>query len=251
MRWKASGNPRRWIVCKGCQKRVWARMEYRELPASETVNNLPAKTTMTTQPTNTISKPGCRLWIDGVGCWSLWFGDSLTLGGASDPKSSAADFAFLAPLSRKHLMLLRTEEDYQVVPIGPTKLQGAVITGKSFLSRRSELLLGDDVQLLFEMPNELSRSARLTCTSPHRPVDRSDGLLLVADNVMLGPGQGMHICCAQWSGMLVLFRRQGSLWCQANPDLLVNGEKLVEARPLAHGCVVTGQGLRMRLELES
>lgn len=204
---------------------------------------------MTTQSTTSNLKTGCRLWIDGVGCWSLWLGDSLTIGGGVGSSHSEADYVLQAPLSRKHAFVLRTELDYQIVPLSTTLLNGSTIEKKTFLTRRSQIQLGSAVDLQFELPNELSRSARITCMSPHRTVDRSDGLILVCDHVMLGQGAAMHIPCRAATDTLLLFQRQGNLWCRPLPDLLLDGQPVNHPQPLRHGSLLAGAGISFRLEV--
>lgn len=250
IRWMAAGRPRKLSYCRHCQRRVWARLEYRVEPLAETQVPQDLSDTMP-QPLKSSTGPGCRLWIDGVGCWAVWFGDSLTIGGGSSPQTAEAEFAIQAPLSRKHAFILRTEEDYQFVPVQLSRINGERIDQKTYLPRRAELQLGDDVRLNFEVPSELSRSARLTCVSSHRPVDRSQGLILMCEHLLLGPGSGVHISCPQWKGNVILFRRSGKLWCQSAPELRLNDQPLTEAMPLEHGSVLTGQGLRLRLEVET
>ncbi|MCA9046089.1 MAG: hypothetical protein KDA69_17305, partial [Planctomycetaceae bacterium] len=112
-------------------------------------------------------------------------------------------------------------------------------------------LLGDDVELRLEVPNQLSRSARLTCTSGHRFVDSSDGTILVKDHLFLGPSAGAHIHCPTWPAQLVLFLRGRELYCQGGDTLRINSEAMNAAHALQHGDVISGQDLRIRVEIES
>ncbi|MEZ5940764.1 MAG: FHA domain-containing protein [Planctomycetaceae bacterium] len=257
VRWKAAGNSHKLVYCSGCQKMVWAKMEY--LPESSVGNASPTLETTLEEPSAASSPKesqspataGIRLWIDGVGCWRLLTADTIHIGGGANSESALADIVVQAPLSRSHVLIERFGEDYSLTAKAPTKINDVPASSEVHLPACSDLQLGDVVQLRLEVPNQLSRSARLTCTSGHRFVDQSDGLILVKDHLFLGPSAGAHIHCPAWPAQLVLFVRSGELFCQGGDQLRINGEAMSAAHAMQHGDVISGQDLRIRVEIES
>src|SRR5690606_34362525 len=57
-----------------------------------------------------------QLWIDGVGCWTVFPSEQLTIGGPVEPGSSqaAADLCVLANLRRIHATIERSGESYRL-----------------------------------------------------------------------------------------------------------------------------------------
>ena len=206
--------------------------------------------TPTSSPATSATGPqGCRLWIDGVGCWQLWFADTLTLGGGAAGQPCEADFGIQAALSRRHCQVMRSGEHYQLSTTGPAVIDGQPVTENVFLSSAANIRLGNDVQLSWTRPSILSRSAVLRICSPHRPISSIDGVILLADTLLIGSGAGVHITCPRWTQPLVLFRRQDQLFCQPQPELELDGQRIKAPQPLTHGSLISIGELCARLEV--
>jgi hypothetical protein len=75
---------------------------------------------------------------------------------------------------------------------------------------------------------------------------------------LIGPGDDCHIVCPEWEQTVILFRRDGKLWCKAARDqhaqsseaqqLFVNGCEVAGDAGIRDGSVVTGPELRFRVE---
>lgn len=187
------------------------------------------------------------LWIDGVGAYLLCLGERVTIGGPA-VDAEPADISLLANLSRRHATFLRHGEGYLLEAHSPTRVAGRVVSDKTYLSDGSELALGESVRLRFRMPTVLSASAKLEFLSGHRPARSVDGVILMAENCLIGPGLENHIRCADWSESIVLFVREGEFYCKSRGRQLVDGTPVAATTALFPGNVVSGGDYSFRLE---
>lgn len=192
-----------------------------------------------------------RLWIDGVGTWLLWLPERLSLGGPRPLTSSRppADLPLLADLARLHAILERHPEYYLLALEGEGEVNGRPVAGEALLRGGEEITLGTDVRLRFEVPSPLSASARVTFLSGHRPAERLDGLVLLAETCLLGPSAEHHIVCPEVSTPLVLYRQKGGLWCRSAEEWKLEGRALTGAAPLAPGALVATESVTFRIEM--
>lgn len=186
-----------------------------------------------------------KLWIDGVGCWLAHWDTELVLGG---PSASPPHLRLEADLSREHLRINRIEEEYCIQPRGDTRVNQRLLQASASLRDGDELGLGTEVRLLFRIPSALSRSAVLVATSEHRFADHLDGVLLIDQHCLLGPGAGVHLFCPDWERQMVLFVRGERLWCRADEQLQYNGLPLTSAQPLQSGVLLSSDRWRLRCE---
>jgi len=187
------------------------------------------------------------LWIDGVGAYLLFLKDEVTIGGPARD-NSPADVALLANLSRKHATIVRGGEGYLIEAHAPVQVSGRTVDDRTNLTNNHEIQLGSNVVLRFQMPSALSASARLDFVSDHRPTQSCDGIILMENTCLLGPGSDNHAQCHDWSESVVLFRKGDELWCKSRGDIFVDGTLVKEAAALRPGAVVTGLDMRFRLE---
>lgn len=187
------------------------------------------------------------LWIDGVGAFLLFHGDRVTVGGPTQDGSSA-DLSLMANLVRQHAAFVRHREGYILEASGPTVVAGRPVHEQTTLHDKYEIRLGDRVMLKFELPSVLSTSARIRFLSDHRPSPTVDGVVLMGDTCLLGPGNENHIRCPDWQDSVLLFRRDGEIWCKSRMELFVGAEHVPEGGPLRSGDVVSGPDLRFRIE---
>ena len=226
-------------------------------------------------------------WIDGVGAYLVCWGGSkealaepvahIRIGGLS----GRADVRVAANLGREHAVIHRSGEGYVVEANGPalvatdagehwqsqwhTRAQrgsgsGRVVAGRTNLSNGDELVLYQEnstgVRFRFRCPNALTATGVLSLASDHRTEPRFDGIILLAEACLLGPGTDSHIRCPEWPGTLVLFRRDDQIYCKSNmPSVPLvgtrNGKEVASvegAIPVESGLHVTGPGISFRLE---
>lgn len=272
VRWKGAGQPRRVGKCAACGREFLGAV-YRNDPVVtplEVTGAPPIAETISDsgdRPTRAagVDRGSCLLWIDGVGCWQLHLRDRLAIGGPGGQGRSerSADLKLLADLSRAHASLARSGETYLLAADGPATVGGKPLS-QPMVVRDGDLIgLGDAVRLRFRQPSPLSLSVRLEFDSHHRPARRIDGVLLLDQACILGPADDCHVVCHDWPRRIIVFRRDGKLWCKlgapaAPPaagagadDLYVNGCRVAESAPLRDGSIVTLGDARFRIEMPS
>jgi len=194
-------------------------------------------------------EPGQKfvIWIDQVGAFLLCLSETVTFGGPA-AEGVAADVALLANLSRRHVTFVRSGERYLLVAHAPTQAGGRPVHDRVDLADGHEIALGSNVCFKFRLPSVMSGSARIEFVSDHRPARAADGVVLMDDTCLVGPGPENHIRCPGWPGSVLLFRREGRLWCKSRDELFIGGRHAPEGGELEPGVVVTGADLRFRLE---
>lgn len=195
----------------------------------------------------TAARDRYTLWIDGVGAYLLFLKDRVTFGGPARD-NEPADVAMLANLSRKHATIVRGGEGYILEAQGQAQVAGRSVEEHAYLANNHEVRLGSNVALRFRMPSALSATARIDFESDHRPTQSVDGIILMEDTCLLGPGSDNHVQCHEWSESIVLFRKNDELWCKSRGDIFVDGTLVKDAAQLRPGAVVTGLDSRFRLE---
>jgi hypothetical protein len=192
-----------------------------------------------------------RLWIDGVGTWLVWLPERLTIGGPQPIGSSrpAADLPLFADLVRLHAEVQRTGEHYRLLLRGPGAVGATKLDRETYLRSGDEFVLGEDVRWRFRLPSPLSASAVIDFLSGHRPAERIDGIVLLEQSCLIGPGRDHHIDCPRSESSLVLFRREGGLWCRSPQQWTLQGRPITGAAPLADGSIVATETLQFRVEL--
>jgi len=152
------------------------------------------------------------LWVDGVGGYLVCLDGEVSIGQAVP--GTKVDVPIQADLSREHARI-RREDGYLIEPISRVRIDGKEIQGTSLLSDGDEIELGDGVRLRFRQPHALSATARLEIVSRHRTNPSADGILLMAESCVMGPKWQNHVICRDWSSDVVLYRRDGELYCRA------------------------------------
>ncbi|MBT6153536.1 MAG: hypothetical protein HOK71_00250 [Planctomycetaceae bacterium] len=199
------------------------------------------------QNAGNIENPRQMLWIDSVGSFLLCQGEKTTIGGPQG-SSESADLSLLANLSRKHATLIRSGDGYLLEAHAAVQVSGRSVNGRINLSSGCEILLGENVRLKFQLPSALSATATIEFLSDHRPDRSVNGVILMDETCLLGPGRENHVRCPGWPESVLLFRRGGSLWCKSRAEICIDNEPALEPRELHAGSVVAGVDMRFRIE---
>lgn len=197
------------------------------------------------------SLPGCEkfvVWIDRVGAFLLCLANEVTVGGPAG-EGARADVSLLANLSRRHATFVRSGERYLLLAHAPVQVAGRTVHDRVDLSDGYDLALGANVRLKFRLPSVMSGTARLEFVSDHRPARAADGVILMDETCLIGPGPENHIRCSGWPHSVLLFRRDGRLWCKSREELFVGGRHAPDGGELEPGAVVTGTDIRFRIEV--
>jgi hypothetical protein len=184
------------------------------------------------------------LWIDAVGGYLVCLGDEISLG----PPGAGADVPILGDLSRRHATIRRDGEGYLVEPSRPVKLDGQPLARPATLADGSVLALGESVQVRFRRPHPLSGSARLEIVSRHKTVPSVDAVLLMADSLILGPGNQCHVPCRDWRREMVLFRRGEKLFCRSDAPYEIDGQQRRGKAEIRYNSCVSGEEFSLSLE---
>ncbi|HEY4310750.1 MAG TPA: FHA domain-containing protein [Pirellulales bacterium] len=201
-----------------------------------------------TDHTPTSDPPAERflLWVDGVGGYMVCRGDVISLG--QPVQGSYVDVPVLGDISRLHARIRRDGESYLIEPCRATRVDGRVVESATLLSDGSEIELGDGVRFRFRVPNPLSRTARLDFISRHRTQPTTDGVLLLAESCIMGPGSTAHIVCRDWTNEVVLFPQGDDLFCRASGQYQVDGHEVEGRAPITRSSQIVGEDFSLSLE---
>jgi hypothetical protein len=187
------------------------------------------------------------LWVDGVGGYLVCTSNEVTLG--QPVPGTQVDVPILADISRRHATIRRDSENYLLDPLRPVKINGRTIEGPTTLTDGSLIELGSGLQLRFRRPHPLSATARLDFVSRHRSQPAADGILLLADSCILGPGNGAHVPCRNWSHDLLIYQQEDQLYCRTTGKLEIDGVAVPDANgPISRKSRLTGDDFSLTLE---
>jgi len=219
---------------------AWQAVE----PATVAMRTNAAPPSPLTSPSAAVG-PRFLLWIDGVGGYLICPGARLTLGQAGP--DAAVDIPLVADVSRLHATLTRDEEGYMLEGHRPIQVNGQTVT-RTLLRSGDRITLGASCQLQFRQPAPLSLSARLDLVSGHRLPLSVDGVLLMADTLILGPGAQVHVTVPDLEKPIVLFRNKDALGLRFTDALTVNGERVRERCLLGAEATVVGDAISFSIE---
>ena len=185
------------------------------------------------------------LWIDGVGGFLVCLGNRVTIGQATP--DAYVDIPLFADVSRVHAALTRDTEGY-VLEATRSVLVNSRPAEKVLLQSGDRITLGGSCQLQFRQPVPVSASARLDLASGHRLPLTVDGVLLMADTLVLGPGAQVHVAMPDLKEPIVLFRQKDGLGVRYGGSLCVDGQRYRERGQLRPSSAVTGDDFAFAIE---
>jgi hypothetical protein len=185
------------------------------------------------------------LWIDGVGGFLICLSNRITLGQATG--DAPVDVPLFADVSRMHATLSRDPEGYLIEAARPVLVNGKPQT-RALLQPGDRLTLGNSCQLLFQQPVPVSASARLDIASGHRLPYAVDGVLLMADSLVLGAGTQAHVPLPDRKENLVLFRQKEGLGIKCDGDFCIDGQRCKERGNLGIQATASGPDFTLAIE---
>lgn len=218
--------------------RAWKAIE----PATQTHAPAPAEVPV---PPVAAPQPRFLIWIDGVGGYLVCLGTRITLGQATP--DTYMDIPLFADVSRHHATLTRETEGYVLEAVRPVFVNSRA-TEKTLLQSGDRVTLGGSCQLLFRQPVPVSASARIDLASGHRLPLAVEGVLLMADTLVLGPGAHAHVAMPDLPQPIILYRHKDGLGIRHAGSFQVNGEKFTERAVLGPNATVAGEDFRLALE---
>jgi tetratricopeptide (TPR) repeat protein len=186
------------------------------------------------------------LWIDGVGGYLVCLGTTVTLGHASP--DTHVDVPLAADVSRLHATVTRDAEGGYLLEASRTVQVNGQPATKIVLKPGDRITLGTSCQLLFQRPVPVSNSARLDLVSGHRVLPGVDGVLLMADNLVLGPGTQGHVPMPDLVKPIVLFRTKDGLGVRHAGGLTVDGQRVEDRAVLLPNSCVSGEDFAFAVE---
>ena len=186
-----------------------------------------------------------QMWIDGVGGYMLLLADRINIGQAM--ASAQVDIPIMGDISRRHAAIKRSGDEYIVEPLSEVKLNDQSVDRPSLLKHRDVLTLGRGVKLQFTQPHPLSTSAVLKIVSRHRTEPACDGVVLLADSLLMGPKANNHVVCPLWQHDVVVYR-QGSKLLLKSKTPLFQSESTQPATSIKIGETVQGEEVSFCLE---
>jgi hypothetical protein len=185
------------------------------------------------------------LWIDGVGGYLVCLENRLTLGQATH--ESSVDVPLFADVSRQHASLTRESEGYLIEAVRALQVNGQPVA-KALLHDGDRITLGPSCQLQFRQPVAVSTSARLDLASGHRLPLAVDGVLLMADTLVLGPGEHVHVPMPDVPQPIVLFRTRDGLGIRCVGEFQVDGRRHRDRAELGASASVVGDEFALAVE---
>ncbi|MFO0925617.1 MAG: hypothetical protein U0736_01090 [Gemmataceae bacterium] len=201
---------------RALRSKAWRALE------PETIAAPPPTTEPDRGPTDA-PPPRFYLWIDGVGGYLVCLGNRLTFGQALP--DARVDVPLVADVSRLHATLSRDEEGYVLEAVRPVQVNGAAVT-RALLHNGDRVTVGASCQFLFRLPVPGNSTARLELTSGHRLPTSVDAVLLMAETVVLGPGEQAHVPIDDLPSPLVVFRHRDGLGLRSPIPLRLNGQPI-------------------------
>jgi hypothetical protein len=192
------------------------------------------------------SHPRFLLWVDAVGGFIVCTNNQVALGQAVP--GTTVDVPVFGDLSRHHAKIWREDGEYVIEPDETVWLNGKKIRNQALLTDGVEIVLGSNVVLQFRKPHAFSATARLDFQSPHHTQPSADGILLMAESCVLGPRQGNHILCRDWTENVVLYRHADDLYCRASKSIEIDDQVHDRQGKLGWDSRVSGGDFALSLE---
>ncbi len=185
------------------------------------------------------------LWIDGVGGFLVCLANRITLGQATP--DGYVDVPLYADVSRLHAGLTRAGGSYILEAMRPVQVNAKPVE-KALLRPNDRITLGTTCQLQFRQPAPVSASARLDLMSGQRLPLGVDGVILMADTLLLGPGPQVHVAMPDLKHPVVLYRHKDGLGVRCPGPLLIDGQRCQERGLLRPASSVSGEDFAFALE---
>jgi hypothetical protein len=185
------------------------------------------------------------LWIDGVGGYLVCLGSRVSLGQATP--DGRADVPLVADVSRMHATLTRDNEGYLLESVRPVQVNNQTVT-RALLRPNDRITLGASCQMQFRQPVPVSTSARLDLVSGHRLPLGVDGVLLMAETLILGSGTQSHVTVPDLQKPVVLFRHKDGIGFRHPGTLSINGQKSIDKGLLGPNALVAGDEISFAIE---
>jgi len=158
------------------------------------------------------------LHVDGVGSFLVLRQPVVTIGPISAPV--AADVAVVAEPTLAPVTIARLDDDYFIKGTGPATSPGRLLVSGECLD------LSPRCRLTFRIPTPASTTAVLDLTGARLPRGDVRRVILMDQDLIIGPGSAAHVVAPQLERPVVLHVSQGQLVCQARHGAIGVGESV-------------------------
>jgi hypothetical protein len=217
----------------------WESVRPSGLPQARPVHNSPLAGGAPAMPLSSTTGSGLPkrflLWVDGVGGYLVCLSSRVTFGQAT--ADGPVDVPLFADVSRTHAEVTRDGEGYVIESGRSVRVNGAE-TKRAVLAAGDRVTLGTSCQFLFHKPVAVSSSVRLELTSGHRLPVAVDGVLLMGNELMLGPAPDAHIELPALAAPVLIYRSKDGLSVRV-PDMKFT----IDDRPCIDRALLTLPGV--------
>ena len=215
-------------------------------PAARSLNGVPAAHPSTAGTGPMPLPKRFLLWVDDVGGYLVCLSPRITFGQAVG--DGPVDIPLFAELSRLHAEVVRDGEGYVMESTREVLING-IASARSVLKSGDRITLGPTCQVVFHQPVAISPSARLELASGHRLPLAVDGVLLMAETLILGVGSQVHVQLpGDLKGNVVLYRNKDGLGVRCPGAFRVDGRPCVDRSDLPLPSVVTSDAFTFAVE---
>ena len=181
-----------------------------------------------------------------MGAYLVCLSNRVSFGQATS--EGPVDVPLFADVSRLHAEIGRDGEGY-VVESGKSILVNGKESTRSVLAAGDRITLGSTCQFLFHKPVAVSSTARLELTSGHRLPVAVDGVLLMGNEVLLGPGPSAHVVMPHVPAMVSIYRSKEGLAVRVpNASFRIDDRPYMDRAPLPLPGVVTADAFTFAVE---
>ena len=185
------------------------------------------------------------LWVDAVGGYLVCLQDVVTLGQAV--AGSTVDIPLLADVSRNHARIRRVGDEYILEPISKVLVRGAETTTETPLHDGDQIQVGK-VELLFRKPHPLSATAKLEFSKGHRTHPRTDGILLMADSLIIGNHNHDHVIYPYDEHQIMLYRSEEGVDCRSDQPIDIDEKHEQTTGPIFLGSKIKSEYISLGIE---
>jgi hypothetical protein len=185
------------------------------------------------------------LWVDGVGGYLVCLSNRVSFGQAT--ADAPIDVPLFADVSRMHAEISRDGEGYVVESSRGLHVNGQ-ISERSGLKCGDRVTLGTSCQFVFRQPVSISPTTRLELVSGHRLPLAVDGVILMAENLILGPGNQSHVVLPWAASNIILYRSKDGIGVKYAGSFTVDNSPCRERANLTLPVVVSSEQFSFALE---
>ncbi len=161
------------------------------------------------------------LWADGVGGYLVCLGSRVNFGQAG--LEGSVDVPLFADIARLHAAFARDESGYVLEAGKAVSLNGTMID-RAVLQSGDWIDFGQSCSCQLTLPVPGSLTACMTFRGGRRLPQAADGVILMADSLVIGPGEQAHIRVDDLKSPIYLLRGKDSLSVKIEGEFCIDGE---------------------------